>query len=901
MLSNYTHHSGFCQVYLSNLSATKDDPIYTTYAAALERSEFTLDEGYHFLFYDSTRGADFVSDKAGDICIAFKKKSKYVYVLKDLYREPVISHSYPDMVKYCYLPFEDIEVDVAFLVVSSRMALMDVTVRNPGQQKATLQMIPFLQNNYRTFNEVEFLPEKNAIFFTHEEFPDSWTVGHGVPYVDRVQNILLLSQSPARMASYRSYEWGGVEIPHQVDLQKKSVHQVWGRVTHSDGNRCGHRPPKTKLTTILNGDRSRILTETAPGWGSGNQNISGNGWYGIELGNFGGLGKEDRYEILFVCQETGERGVISGAVAEADTNDNIRKDLSLAESRPLPSSTGLKRDIWGSGREIRLYWQPAGDEVTYNVYRRDYRQEGTYNLLAGNLSKNFYTDKNISGDKIYGYVVTAVDAEGTMSMFSGEVNNIAGSDFLTGVKYPGQNVNAVKDLARVIAAPLDLSIEPGDSTRFRIIRAVAPAGGDRRKLLSDARKLLEEPLDSYIKANEKLYRSVPSLKFGDPDREMLYWCAFSLIRQCMLPPEGKCGYNYYVFSREPAWGWGHGGQVFHESLTMLAYAFMDPQSAMNSQRVYRERQHQEGYINYRTGPFLDETIPRNDQLTTSAPWYAWQNWEIYRITKDREFLKEMYESSKKFYEYVIANRDSDGDGLCEWGAHAVLESVRDGMVAVWRDVGWPSNFAALDMNTMLTQEAKALSAMARELDLESDASEWGKEAETLQEKINQTFWDEETGFYYHVNKNNHSFTFKNPADLKREEIIGFLPLWAGIAPQDRAKKLLEKLTDPGKFWRKYGIPTLAADDPYYNPGGYWNGPVWVQWNYLIERGLLQYGYNDLAKELVNRVAANMIAQLKKNHQLWELYSPDEQWAGHNRQYIWAGIIARMMIDVMPAP
>ena len=35
------------------------------------------------------------------------------------------------------------------------------------------------------------------------------------------------------------------------------------------------------------------------------------------------------------------------------------------------------------------------------------------------------------------------------------------------------------------------------------------------------------------------------------------------------------------------------------------------------------------------------------------------------------------------------NRDSDHDGLCEWGGHAVLESVRDGYVAAWDQVGWP--------------------------------------------------------------------------------------------------------------------------------------------------------------------------------------------------------------------
>ena len=127
--------------------------------------------------------------------------------------------------------------------------------------------------------------------------------------------------------------------------------------------------------------------------------------------------------------------------------------------------------------------------------------------------------------------------------------------------------------------------------------------------------------------------------------------------------------------------------------------------------------------------------------------------------------------------------------------------------------------------------------------------------------------------------------------------MGFLPLWAGIADKDRAKKLVQKLTDSNKFWRKYGVPSLAADDPYYNPKGYWNGPVWVEWNYLIMRGLLDYGYKAEAKELVNRVATNMIEQLKKDHNLWEFYSPDEQWAGYHKTYIWAGMISRMLLDV----
>jgi glycogen debranching enzyme len=370
-----------------------------------------------------------------------------------------------------------------------------------------------------------------------------------------------------------------------------------------------------------------------------------------------------------------------------------------------------------------------------------------------------------------------------------------------------------------------------------------------------------------------------------------------MMRQVFYPPEGKSNFNYYVFSREPTWGWGHGGQVFHESLTIPAYALLDPESAMNSQRVYSQRQYDNGYINYRTGAYLDEIIEYEGQLTSSAPWYNFQNWELFEVTHDKVFLTEMYESGKRFYNFYVSNRDLDKDGLCEWGGHAVLESVRDANVAVWDEVGWPSNFEAVDLNCMLVMEAKSLEKMARELDLEVEAETWKQDWTERSQLINEVFWDQSTGFYYHADRTDNDFSYKHPDDLKREEIIGFLPLWAGVADEIQAATLLEKLKDPTKFWRKYGVPSLSADDSYYNDKGYWNGPVWVEWNYLIVKALLDYGYIEEARELTRNVANGMIFQLKQNHNLWEFYSPDTTWAGYHKTYIWAGIINKMIVDV----
>jgi hypothetical protein len=886
------------QPYLSHLRATKSSPLYTTYAAAMERSEFALDEGYHLEFYDSSNGIGFTTDNAGTLSLGIRKGTQYVQTLRDMAQEPVITASYPDFVRYEYKPFPDIRVNATFVVQSSRLAVQEVILTNLGSQRAEVDLLPFLRNPGRSFDDVSMLPEHNAVAFSHEELPDSWVLDHGVPYVDRVHDVLMFSGRPERMASFRSYRWGGVEIPHVIDLRKRPVFVLWGRMSHAGGERCQHVTPQNRMMAMLNNDRSRILMENAPRWGRGGASINAYGMYGVEMGNFGAVGSGDSVTILVTCESTGEHASLSAVVGDTAKSHEQRIDAKLSTTAILRPPEGVRRDIWGNGTELRLYWKKMAPGIRFSVYRRDYHAGGVYERVAADLEQTFYTDKNISDDKVYGYVVTAIDQQANMSIHSAEVNNIEGSDFLTDVKYPGQVKGDARDLARVISASKRVELDPGASERFRIVRGVRRPNESPDSLLASAHRLMSADLDRFLHANERLFSRIPEPGFTDPEKKMLYWTSFAMMRQVMLPPEGKCRYNYYVFSREPQWGWGHGGQVFHESLTMLAYALMDPLSAMNSQRVYKERQYKDGYINYRTGPYLDETISYNNQLTSSAPWYAWQNWEVYKLTKDKPFLEEMYASSAAFYRYYVQHRDADGDGLCEWGAEAVLECVRDGLVAVWDQVGWPAEFEALDGNAMLVVEARALSSMAAELGRAQEAQEWKRDADERSRKINATFWDEETGFYYLVDRRTHQFTHKKQNDLKRQEIIGFLPLWAGIVDSTRARKLVTALTDPKKFWRKYGVPSLAADDPYYNPKGYWNGPVWVEWDYLIERGLIDYGYTNEARELTNRVAENMIAQLKRDHNLWEFYSPDDQWAGYHKTYIWAGLITRMMLDAM---
>ena len=881
--------------FLSRLRAGAEDALYATYAAAMERSEFTLDQGYEFVFYDPDKGIDFTTDTGGDICLAFKINGKWVYELADMHQPPVIKVSYPDLVSYEYRPLAGIKVKVTFLVQSSRSAVQDITIINEGKERTAVEVFPFMRHRHRFFDQVKLNNNGQGFHFTHEEHPDGWTLDHELPYEDTVQNIFLISEKPDKTGAFNSWRGEPFLIPNPVHLHKNPKHQVNGRALSFSGERYTAQPPEARLQVFLDKNQDHLLTERSPVWGAAQGSIDRNGFFRVALDQLEDAAPEEQYTFTYYLETQHLAVRYSEQIPEGAT---FRRDITLAPY-DLPAIPGDLRLDWDSTKqEIHLSWHISENNIlNYYVYRRDY-PDACYDKISGQLENRTFTDENVVQGKRYGYIVVSADPQsGETGMHSREITNVPTVSFRD---FIDDHPTAHQSMANAICFKKKFLMAPGASRNLRMIRTVGAKDQSPEKLNDLARELLAEDLQSYTDNNERLLASVPQLEFEDPDREMMYWSAFNMMRQVFYPPEAKSSYNYYVFSREPTWGWGHGGQVFHESIAMLAYAYMDPESAMNSQRVYRERQYGNGYINYRTGAYLDEIIEHNDQLTSSAPWYAWLNWEIYCITNDRAFLEEMYTSSKRFYKFYVANRDSDGDGLCEWGGHAILESVRDALVAVWDEVGWPANFEAVDLNSMLVMEARSLEAMALELGFQEEASQWKDDYETRVDLINHTFWDAENGFYYQVDKVDNDFTYKKENDLKRDEIIGFLPLWAGVADQAQAERLVEKLTDSTRFWRKYGIPSLSAADPYYNDKGYWNGPVWVQWNYLIMRGLMDYGYREEARVLLDKVAEGMILELKKSHNLWEFYSPDEPWAGYHKTYIWAGIINRMMMDIYRA-
>ncbi len=91
--------------------------------------------------------------------------------------------------------------------------------------------------------------------------------------------------------------------------------------------------------------------------------------------------------------------------------------------------------------------------------------------------------------------------------------------------------------------------------------------------------------------------------------------------------------------------------------------------------------------------------------------------------------------------------------------------------------------------------------------------------------------------------------------LKQPSIATLLPLYAGCISKERAAELVQTLENQHMFGPNFPVPSVPLNSPQFDPKRYWQGPAWVNTNWLIIDGLKRYGYNDHAAALTDSTIA----------------------------------------------
>jgi len=225
--------------------------------------------------------------------------------------------------------------------------------------------------------------------------------------------------------------------------------------------------------------------------------------------------------------------------------------------------------------------------------------------------------------------------------------------------------------------------------------------------------------------------------------------------------------------------------------------------------------------------------------------------ETYMWTGGHDVLEAYLPVAERCMRWIDRYGDRDGDGFQEYRTRSPRGIKHQG----WKDSGDGTVYAdgrpveppvALCELQGYVYDAKLrMAALYDGLARSADADRLRKEAETLRARFNEAFWLEDEGIY--------AFGL----DSRKAPITSVVSntghcLWSGIVPADRAPRVIARLLAED-MWSGWGIRTLSAAHPAFNPFAYQRGAVWPHDNLLIAAGCRRYGDVDAAARITRGI------------------------------------------------
>ena len=214
-------------------------------------------------------------------------------------------------------------------------------------------------------------------------------------------------------------------------------------------------------------------------------------------------------------------------------------------------------------------------------------------------------------------------------------------------------------------------------------------------------------------------------------------------------------------------------------------------------------------------------------------------------------------------------------------------------------LGFSINQESVELNTYLAQEKSLLAQMAALLNKPKVASNYQQAAKQLATRINQCFFDSETGFYYDrqitQNKAVNSEGCVGKLLTKRGRgPEGWSPLWANVAEPSQAEQVRSQMLNTKEFNTFVPLGTASQSNPAYDQNIYWRGRVWLDQVYFGITALNNYGFTDEAEKLSEKLFNNAQG-LMGNGAIRENYNPVTGQVQGATNFSWSAAHLLMLI------
>ncbi len=335
--------------------------------------------------------------------------------------------------------------------------------------------------------------------------------------------------------------------------------------------------------------------------------------------------------------------------------------------------------------------------------------------------------------------------------------------------------------------------------------------------------------------------------------------------------------------------------------------------------------------------------PRNIETSgiIQPPLHAAAALEIYDHAQDpteaRAFLERVYPPLESWHAYLAGHRDPDDIGLAAilhpwesgldnspaWDQALDDLDVQDDLLpayerrdlvaseaddrptddayrrfvylaAAYREVEYdderlcrssPFVVAGPLLNAILIWSSVALARIAHLIG--DDPQSHVTRAATVRDGIQSSLWHAEDARYYSRN-------LRTDRLLRDPSILSFMPLLDPELPVQGRNAIVRDLSapcfHPPESKEHYLIPSYDLTGELFDPRRYWRGPVWLNTDWLVWRGLLQHGQHKLA----GHVANSMLALVERSG-FREYFNPFTGEGHGSEGFAWS---AALVIDVI---
>ncbi|HTW33437.1 MAG TPA: amylo-alpha-1,6-glucosidase [Rhizomicrobium sp.] len=287
-------------------------------------------------------------------------------------------------------------------------------------------------------------------------------------------------------------------------------------------------------------------------------------------------------------------------------------------------------------------------------------------------------------------------------------------------------------------------------------------------------------------------------------------------------------------------------------ITSLQMLWLDPQLARGVLRFLADNQARErsSFEAAEPGKILHET--RKGEMTAlgelpfgryyggvdTTPLFVMLAGAYAERTADMDFIGTLWPSLIAAMAWVDGDGDSDGDGFLDYRASKsgglVNQAWKDSNDSIFHADGSLAEgaIAVVEVQGYVYAARRAMAELAHRRGDVAAAANWRKQAESLRQNVEASYWMDDSNFYAIARDQTGQCRVRasNPGHL----------LYCGLPSRARAEKVIEQLLSPA-FNSGWGLRTLAAGEPRFNPMSYHNGSVWPHDTALCTAGMALYG------------------------------------------------------------